>query len=113
MNKTVQIKKINVNKWRISHGDNMYLISYTAKWCKPCQKIKPMLLDLMSSREHVGSKEFNKDHRPEHVKFIPWFDVIDSHGKIVKSIQTSKDDELIKFVEPYSFNKKFILDDDF
>ena len=89
-------KEININKWRIS--PDKYLISYTAKWCGPCQRIKPTLLELTKNNKHIGGKTIPKDTRPEHVKFIPWFDIVMEDETVTNSIQTSNTEELTKFL---------------
>lgn len=101
------IKTININKWEL--GDGNYLVSYTASWCGPCQRIKPHLLEMMASNKHVSHKEIPKDTRPTHVTFIPFFDLTTSSGDIVRSIQTSKEELLRDFLE----RKELELDDNF
>lgn len=98
----VQEKKININKWELFNGQ--YLISYTAKWCSPCQRIKPVLLELTKTRKHLGSKEVGRTKRPEHVKFIPWFDIVDKDEKIVKSLQSSKEEDLKSFLNIVTYS---------
>jgi thiol-disulfide isomerase/thioredoxin len=90
-------KMININKWKLN--DN-YLVTYTATWCNPCQRIKPVLLEKMKNNEHLGTNVVERTKRPEHVKFIPWFDIVDKDGNIINSIQTSKEKELLDFLQP-------------
>lgn len=100
--------KINVNKWRLN--DSYTLTSYTALWCKPCQNIKPFLLDFTKDRVHLGHEEISKNSRPEHVKYIPWFDISDK-DHVVEQIQTSSGEEFLKQLNKYKNDPK--LDDFF
>lgn len=93
-------KIVNVNKWLIN-SHNLYLITYTGTWCKPCQNIKPTLLKLIKECKHMGSKEIAADKRPKHVEFIPWFDIVDQDESCIDSIQTSKPEELTAFLNGY------------
>jgi thiol-disulfide isomerase/thioredoxin len=111
MEEQSQSKMININKWELSAPESLskkYLLSYTASWCKPCQRVKPALLTLVSECKHIGHKELDKDDRPEHVKYIPFFEIIDESGQRIRTIQTSKGEELDSFL-----NKELVIDDNF
>ena len=41
--------------------------------------------------------EVPKDERPERVKFIPFFEIM-KDKEVVKSIQTSNEDDFIEFI---------------
>ena len=101
---TIPIPTVNINKWDTGSG---YLISYTAKWCGPCQRVKPALLELTSMYIHKGSQEIPKNKRPSHVEFIPWFDLLDYDGNITASIQTSKATDLATFLPLMFIDENF------
>lgn len=109
--KDTKEKVINVNKWLINESLNLYLISYTATWCGPCKKIKPTLLNITSKLSHKGSKEIPRNKKPEHVKFIPWFDILDTNNVIINSVQTSDSITLNDFLKPFINNNINITDD--
>lgn len=94
-------KMININKWKLSDTFGYYLVTYTATWCKPCQRVKPYILNEVEDCEHLGSKSVSRLERPEHVKFIPWFDVVDADDKIIESLQSSDPTRASLFVQKY------------
>ncbi len=99
----VNEKMINVNRWKINDTFGYYLVTYTATWCGPCQRAKPHLLKTVEGTQHLGSKEIGRTKRPKHVKFIPWFDVLDSSDKIIESLQSSDPKQITQFIQKYRF----------
>jgi len=98
---TQEPKMININKWCINETIGYYLVSYTATWCAPCQRAKPILLEYVKGCQHEPTRDVERSKRPDHVKFIPWFDIVNFNGEILESIQSSKEDELVSFFKRF------------
>ncbi len=127
-NQTDQIDKniIDVTIYKINI--NTELRAYTAIWCGPCKRIKPIVRDFMNKNNYniidfyqIDKSIFKKDVN----EFVPFFQLIKKvyvnvspgfgkivDGDIIDSIQTSEE---MKFYSFLSKNKitTFVLDNDF
>lgn len=94
--------------------DLVQLRSYTAEWCGPCRRIKPHLAELEKEGkiELIHAKEIPLTENRRKGLIIPCFDVIkvtgenvdgadvdDSNIEILHSLQTSKSEDLNKFLD--------------
>jgi thiol-disulfide isomerase/thioredoxin len=118
-------------------GEECLLVSYTAKWCGPCKKIKPVVIELMNKNNYSiwNSTTMEKSKFKTDVNdFIPFFQIVtheiitcpcgtdcgDSEviNTVLDSIQTSNPDEFIDFLIKNNIklelvDKKLKLDDNF
>ena len=92
-------KLITVQQWLLLDESGRSLRSFTASWCAPCTRIKPCLnkLEACKAIHLIGTVGISKaDIRPGML--IPFFQLVDENNTIVRSIQTSKEEELRQFI---------------
>lgn len=87
-------------------NDDLHFVSYTAKWCGPCKRVKPIV------NEHVNnlilSKEITQEEFQAKVnKYIPFFIVVKNfkdpeNFDTVEKIQTSNSEEFLSFIKKYT-----------
>ncbi len=97
-----KIVDLNVHKL----NDDFYLVSYTAKWCGPCKRIKPTV------NAHVNNLILDKEITQEEFqtkvnKYIPFFVIVRNYKDpenfdTVEKIQTSNSEEFTNFIKKYS-----------
>jgi len=91
----------------VTHYENGFT-TYTAKWCNPCCKIKPFVLEKLRGVNITSEYPIEKHIFKETINnFIPFFVVGD------KSIQTSEQEVLKKFMVDNKVIKPLVLDSDF
>jgi thiol-disulfide isomerase/thioredoxin len=126
----VDKSKINVTVYEINKNTQFH--TYTATWCGPCQRIKPIVTEIMSKHNYkiLSQEIIEKTVFKETVnEFVPFF-VVMRYGDIfcpdgidgcevmhygfkkVDSIQTSDQILLNKFLSNNGIGP-MILDDDF
>lgn len=94
--------------------DSIQFHAYTAEWCKPCQKIKPKVIELMTGNgyDFIESIEIQKSEFKNTInEYIPYFEVHNGGIKI-DSIQTSNEVLFINFLRTSGIIR-FVLTDDF
>jgi len=75
------------------------IMSYTATWCEPCNRIKPLFEDLMRERKMVETANFfmlKEEYKKECNPTVPYF-VIYINDK-TKGVSSSNIDELKKAI---------------
>jgi thiol-disulfide isomerase/thioredoxin len=98
-------------------NDDFYFLSYTAKWCGPCKRIKPCV------NEYVNNLIFRKEITQEEFqlkvnKYIPFFIVVHNYKDpenfdTVEKIQTSNSEEFTKFIKKYTLDTIMTIDENF
>ena len=87
MNQSIEVEKIpdkNIIDVTVYEIDkNSQLHTYTATWCGPCKKIKPIVIDIMSKRGYkiisqttIEKAVFKRDIN-EFVPFFILFQMVD------------------------------------
>eukprot|EP00375_Theileria_parva_P001929 XP_764604.1 thioredoxin [Theileria parva strain Muguga] len=70
--------------------DKLVLAKFSASWCKPCQKAKPVVEELSNELPHLNFIDVDVDNLPqiadeEGVKTIPFFKLF-KNGKLLDEI---------------------------
>ncbi len=87
-------------------NDDFYFLSYTAKWCGPCKRVKPTVNECVNNL--IFSREMPQEEFQEKInKYVPFFIVVKNYKDpenfdIVEKIQTSKSEEFINFIKKYT-----------
>ncbi len=110
---------VQVNKYISS---SKTVITYTAEWCGPCRRIKPLAIEHLVANGYVLSKSYEiakTDFKQNVNDFIPFFKMVLNSDKemedpnLTSSIQTSDIEEFKTFeqqgikLEPFAFNEDF------
>ncbi len=94
-------KPIMIKRFNVFNSTDTELVQYSAEWCNPCQRVKVHVDKLLSEGKLTKTNEIITDKsktRPGLI--IPFFEVIDKKTqKAIKSIQTSKAEELDVFLD--------------
>ena len=86
-------------------NNDFYFLSYTAKWCTPCKKVKPIVNEYVNNL--IISKEITQEEFQTKVnKYIPFFIVAKNYKdpenfRTVEKIQTSNHEEFVSFIKKY------------
>lgn len=91
-------KVILVQQWSVLNSD-LTLRSFTAEWCTPCTRIKPFLhaLEGEGAISLLETTQMStEDKRPGML--IPFFEMVDENGAVVRSIQTSQSGDFSAFL---------------
>ncbi len=100
---TSSIQMIDVTEWSIAANEST-MVSYTATWCEPCQRIKPTIARLAENGAiaKISEKQITIAERKPGMK-IPTFEILSLDGSVViASIQTSKEPLFLEFFDKYS-----------
>lgn len=86
-------------------GDKLIVIDFNAKWCGPCQKIKPVFESLPSKYENVRFLECDIDELEDleeldDVSGVPTFRFLKG-GKKVAEFSGANESKLINTIEQY------------
>ncbi len=78
------------------------VLYFTAKWCGPCQSIKPTFYELQQQFDNISFSAIDVDENPDmadqyQVKGIPFF-VFINDAKIIDKFAGAKKDKLIESV---------------
>ncbi len=100
--------------------DDTQFHAYTATWCSPCKRIKPVLIETMAkyNYELVYQITVEKSKFKEEINnFIPFFQIvkrIDPGSQIFEKIDSIQTSDTVKFNNFFGTNKiDKILNDDF
>lgn len=135
---TQEIKMVDVTQWKIkgplkdskdskdsnnSKESNEFIIltSYTATWCNPCKRIKPIVSDILKDHEIISVSSITKEEYKKNIyEFVPYF-TFTKDSVLIDEIQTSKEDEFTLFFNKNSnelngsngSEKDLVIDEDF
>lgn len=116
-------------------GNNILFYAYTAKWCAPCRKIKPIFIEIMSNNNFklintytITKDEYKKitndneiyfvvkEHKLIYHNYIPFFEIreiVNEKNIYIRDIIQTSDETLFKkFLQKNSIIK-LDLDDNF
>ena len=102
---------INFSVYEIDKYTQLH--TYTATWCNPCKKIKPIVIEIMDIHNYKCIFEQQLDKivfKKEINEFVPFFMIMKNSEKI-DHIQTSDQDLFKKFLSRNDVGKIEINED--
>ncbi len=85
---------VQVRTYTLPNGQHLRL--HSAEWCQPCCRVKVHVDKFVEEKKLELLEEVEAEARQGLV--IPFFELLDEKGEVVKSIQTSKLEELEPFL---------------
>lgn len=103
-------KQIEIRTYKVYASDDYIIKAYLSKgdWCKPCTRIKPHLALLETTKILFLQDIIIVDKETKPKPLIPAFDICYNNGDIIRSVQTSKPEELNEFIDKtFNMNRNY------
>jgi len=80
------------------------LLYFTAKWCGPCQQIKPFFYELEKKYTDISFSAIDVEMNPSfaeryNIKSLPTFIALDDNNQEVKRFSKADPNKLVSLVE--------------